>query len=63
MALIVAGLLVIAFVANVAIGSVAGNPIVGNVPEMLMLLGASICFVITILKKEAERDETKQNQD
>jgi len=63
MALLVAGILVIAFVANVAIGSINGNPIVGNVPEMLMLLGASIFFVIAILKREADRDKTNQNND
>lgn len=62
MALIIAALFIIVFVANVAMGSVSGNPILGNVPEMLLLFGASICFVIAVLKKETERDEAKQNQ-
>ena len=63
MALIIAALLVIVFVVNVVIGSVAGNPILGNVAEMLLLFGASILFVTAVLKKEAERDAAKQNQD
>jgi hypothetical protein len=63
MALIVAALLVVVFVANVVIGSVSGDPILGNVAEMLLLFGASISFVTAVLKKEAERDAAKQNQD
>jgi len=30
---------------------------------MLLLFGASISFVTAVLKKEAERDAAKQNQD
>jgi hypothetical protein len=63
MALIIAALLVLVFVVNVAIGSISGNPILGNVAEMLLLFGASISFVTAVLKKEAERDHAKQNQD
>jgi len=63
MALIIAALLVVAFVANVAIGSIAGDPILGNVSEMLLLLGASCLFVFTVLKKEAEAKENSKNQD
>ncbi|SMX23873.1 hypothetical protein [Boseongicola aestuarii] len=63
MALIIAALLVLVFAANVVIGSVAGAPILGNVEEMLLLFGASISFVTSVLKKEAERDAAKENQD
>lgn len=62
MAILISALLVIAFVANVAIGSVSGNPILGNVPEMLLLFAASIFFVIAILKHEADA-EKKSNKD
>ncbi|MBT8460268.1 MAG: hypothetical protein HKP37_03000 [Boseongicola sp.] len=61
MALIIAALLVIVFVANVIIGSM-GDPILGNVAEMLLLFGASGCFVYTVLKKEAA-EKSQENQD
>lgn len=63
MALLLAALLVVVFVANVAIGSVSGDPILGNVAEMLLLFGASGLFVVTVLKKEAEAKSKKENQD
>lgn len=63
MALIIAALLVTVFVANVVIGSVAGDPILGNVAEMLLLFAASGCFVFTVLKKEAEAKKSTEKQD
>ncbi len=62
MALLISALLVVVFVANVAIGSVSGNPILGNVPEMLLLFAASIFFVAAILKHEAAA-KNKSNND
>jgi hypothetical protein len=53
MALILAGLLLGAFVANVAYGSIDGRPPLGNVAELLLLVGASVAFVTAILKHEA----------
>jgi hypothetical protein len=53
MALILAGLLLAAFVTNVAFGAVEGNPPLGNVAELLLLIGAAIAFTVAILKAEA----------
>ncbi|QMU58530.1 MAG: hypothetical protein GKR98_10205 [Boseongicola sp.] len=61
MALIIAALLVIAFTANVAIGSINGTPVVGNVAEMIMLFLASIAFVVAVLKREAAEKELSEN--
>jgi hypothetical protein len=57
MALILAGALLALFVANVSFGSISGQPPLGNVAEMLLLLGASIAFVVAILKRESEDSE------
>lgn len=47
------------FVVNVAVGSIAGSPPLGNVAEMVLLLAASIFFVVHLLKCEArENDRT-----
>lgn len=43
------------FVANVVMGAIAGSPMFGNVVEMIVLFGASIAFVIGILRAEARR--------
>ncbi|MEP3276857.1 MAG: hypothetical protein ABJN26_13590 [Stappiaceae bacterium] len=40
---------------NVALGAFAGSAVLGDVGEMLVLLVASILFVVAILQKEAER--------
>jgi hypothetical protein len=53
LALILAALLLVIFIANVAYGSVAGAPVLGNVSEMVLLFAASISFVVAILKREA----------
>ena len=54
MAFLAAFILLLAFTANVAFGAVNGNPILGSVAEMLLLLGASCAFVVGILKREAQ---------
>ncbi len=54
MAFIIALLLVLAFVVNVMLGAVSNAPLVSNVVEMLILLGASIAFVVGILRSEAK---------
>jgi hypothetical protein len=53
MALILAGILVAIFVANVTFGSIDGQPPLGNVAELLLLIGASVAFVVAILEHEA----------
>lgn len=55
MAFLVALGLLAVFVANVVMGAVAGAPFFGNVVEMIVLFGASIAFVIGILRAEARR--------
>lgn len=47
------------FFVNVALGAFADAAFLGDVGEMLVLLSASILFVVAILKKEA--DQTKQD--
>ena len=49
------------FAANVAIGSVTGNAILGDIGEMLVLLAASALFVVAILNKESDRKNNKNN--
>ncbi|MEJ6387897.1 hypothetical protein [Gymnodinialimonas ulvae] len=60
MAIILAGVLLALFVGNVALGSTSNSAILGNVGEMLLLLSASIVFVIGILKKEADAKAAAQ---
>lgn len=55
MAFLVALGLLAVFVANVVMGAVAGAPFFGTVAEMIVLFGASIAFVIGILRAEARR--------
>lgn len=45
----------IVYFSNVALGAFAGSAFLGDVGEMLVLLVASILFVVAILKKEADR--------
>ena len=59
MAFLAAAVLLALFVANVTVGSIQGTPWVGNVSEMLILLGASVAFVIGILQREA-RDKRQK---
>lgn len=53
MGLLIASILALGFVANVAIGSVSGDAPLGNVAEMVLLFFASIAFVAEILRREA----------
>jgi hypothetical protein len=53
MALIAAGVLLAIFVGNVALGAVAGDPPLGTVAELLLLVGAAVAFTAAILKHEA----------
>lgn len=59
MGLLIAAVLVIAFVANVVVGSISGDPFIGNVGEMILLLAASVAFVFAILKREADDRKAK----
>lgn len=52
-ALAVAIALFSVFVANLVLGSVSNAAFLGNVGEMLVLLGASVAFVVGILAREA----------
>lgn len=54
MAFLAAAILLAAFIGNVILGATSNSAILGNVGEMLVLLAASILFVIGILKKEAD---------
>ena len=62
MAIIISAILVAIFVANVAIGSIDGKPILGNVQEMLLLFAASISFVVAILNREANEEKKTENK-
>lgn len=42
------------FTANVAMGSISRAAFLGNVGEMLVLLGASVAFVVGVLSREAD---------
>lgn len=56
--LLIASLIVFAaFFANVALGAFADAAVLGDVGEMLVLLGATILFVVAILQKEADRNK------
>jgi VIT1/CCC1 family predicted Fe2+/Mn2+ transporter len=54
--------LLVIFFTNVLIGTLGGQPFLGDVGEMLLLLVASIIFTITILKHErVERIERNKS--
>jgi hypothetical protein len=63
MAFITALILFLAFTANVAVGAIGDGPVVGNVGELLMLLAASISFVVGILQQEAKLKKGAQSPD
>lgn len=50
------------FGANVVLGSVGAGGFLGDVPEMLTLLAASIAFVAAILQREAAEKRSKEQQ-
>ncbi len=43
------------YFANVALGAFTGGAVLGDTGELLVLLTATILFVVAILKKEADR--------
>ena len=45
-------ILLVIFFTNVLMGTLGGQPFLGDIGEMLLLLLASIMFTITILKHE-----------
>ena len=54
--------LLVIFFTNVVMGTLGGQPFLGDVGEMLLLLVASIIFTITILKHErVERIERNKS--
>ncbi|MEM9707961.1 MAG: hypothetical protein AAF871_04160 [Pseudomonadota bacterium] len=57
---VIAAVLLVLFVANVAIGAVGQSAPVGIVAEMLVLFSAAIAFSVGILRSEA-REKAKQN--
>lgn len=62
MAFIVALVLLIAFVVNVAIGALGDAPVVGSVTEMIVLLVASMAFVVGILQRENRDQHTNKEK-
>lgn len=52
MPLLIAALLMAVFAANVAIGSAGGKTFLTDVQEMLVLMAASVAFVVAILQAE-----------
>lgn len=59
MFLFAAMIVFLVYFANVAAGALLDRVILGDVGEMLVLLAASIFFVIAIVKKEADRTKSK----
>ncbi|MGG7645810.1 hypothetical protein ACQ5SP_13455 [Rhodovulum sp. YNF3179] len=52
MSLLIAAILFAIFFGNVVMGAFLGTPFLTDLGEMLMLLAASVAFVVAILKKE-----------
>lgn len=50
------------FFSNVAMGAFADAAFLGDVGEMLVLSGASVLFVVAILKKEADRSKNDDSK-
>lgn len=63
MALVVSGLFMLAFVSNVVLGAFTAQAPVGDVGEMLLLLGASVAFVAAILTREAAKNHEDNKHD
>lgn len=63
MAFLIALILLLAFTANVAIGAIGDGPLVGNVGELLMLMTASVSFVVGILQRDAKAKKGAQTPD
>ncbi|MBV0914244.1 hypothetical protein [Anianabacter salinae] len=62
MAFMIALLLAVAFTANVVAGAIGSGPLVSNVSEMLILLAASVAFVVGILQREAQAEAAEKNK-
>ena len=56
MFLIASFIVFVIYFSNVALGAFADNAFLGDIGEMLVLIGATVLFVIAILQKEAARD-------
>jgi len=64
MPLLITSLFLVIFATDVAIGSFGGKVFLTDVQEMLVLIAASISFVVAILKKEsAQRRKDKAASD
>ncbi len=50
----IAVVLFAAYFLNVFVGAVTRSPVLGDIPEMLMLAVSTLFFVIAILKRETE---------
>ena len=59
MALAAAAVLFTIFISNVVAGAIYRSPFMGDVPEMLVLLCASLFFVAAILRSERRAKETR----
>ncbi len=54
----IAVVLFAAYFLNVFLGAVTSSPLIGDIPEMLVLVVSTLFFVVAILKREAEaKDE------
>lgn len=54
MAMGIAVILFAAYFLNVFLGAVTSSPVLGDIPEMLVLVASTLFFVVAILKREAE---------
>ena len=54
MAMGIAVILFAAYFLNVFLGAVTSSPLVGDIPEMLVLVASTLFFVVAILKREAD---------
>lgn len=50
----IAVVLFVAYFLNVFLGAMTGDPILGDIPEMLVLVASTLFFVVAILKRETE---------
>ena len=62
MALAISLILFAIFVSSVALGALADSAFMGDVGEMIVLLAASLAFVVAILKSEEKAAAAKNNQ-
>lgn len=58
MALFLSFALFVAFFGNVVAGAFFDGPVIGDVPEMLLLAAAVVCFVVAILGRESAPPKT-----